>query len=250
MPSLSTLTNPTGLIEIDRQRIAIALDDRPGHLAFSLNRLDLEGLGLAPPLEVVVVARRGKAQKRMVLGNALDWSRALHDIRDLGVEGILRFRLLLVRPGNAQLVAAAESLRPQGDGTAEGFIGMEIADDLREVPWEICVLEQEGRAVVRINRAAYPSVAEAGASPWFGALVLPEAVRQLARWFAENPAVADQREWDGFKAWLALHGMDDDLPEDDGDRDAWCRSVVQAFCTRWGFASQLRIHREREEAEA
>ena len=35
MPRLSTLSNPTGIVEIDKHRVSVVLDEGSGSLAFS-----------------------------------------------------------------------------------------------------------------------------------------------------------------------------------------------------------------------
>lgn len=247
MPSLSTLTNPTQLIEIDRKRVGIHVDDRPGRLSFGLARLELTGLPLPRPLQVVVIARRGKSQERFHLGSTEGWDRAPKDISGLGHDGVLLFRLLLVRQGDPKLIASAESLRAESDDSAEGFVGLEIADDLEEIPWEVVVLEQSGRAIVRISRRAYPSAGEAVADPGFCALVLPEAVRRLAQHVADDPDVLAQQEWFAFKSWLDSMKLGEPPCED--ERERWIGRILREFCMRWAFATQLGRMRQREAAE-
>jgi hypothetical protein len=51
----------------------------------------------------------------------------------------------------------------------------------------------------------------------------------------------EEPAWESFKAWLTLHGITeepDSLSDDHQLR--WCNEVVDAFCARFEFASQLR----------
>ena len=44
MPRLSTLSNPTGLIDLEKQRISIVVDDQSARKNYSLARLDVSGI--------------------------------------------------------------------------------------------------------------------------------------------------------------------------------------------------------------
>lgn len=240
MPRLSTLSNPTGLIDLEKHRISILIDEGNKRLAFSLARLDHADLALPPGLNVVVVARRGNAEERVDLGPVASWNKGFIQLTELGDEGTWSFRVLLVKSGSAKLAAAAENIRPEGQGDSSSFIALEPAD-LGQRPWEISVLEQEGRAVLRFNKEIYQSSGEAEADKLFIGLILPEAARQLAAWVARNPAVLADPPWEPFKAWLEFHGITEDPDEDDVDKqDEWCAIVVNAFCERFQFVAMLR----------
>lgn len=209
-------------------------------MAFCLARLDLSGLDLLPPLNVVVIARRASTEERIELGSAWDWDKRYQTLAEIGPDGTWSFRVLLVRPGSAQLVAAAENIRPTGQGDSEAFIALEPAD-LGQRPWEVAIRELEGRAVLRFSKDVYHSTGEAEADRVFVSLVLPEAARQLAYWVAENPTALADDVWSPFKGWLLLHGIDDEPdPDDPNQRENWLNSVVSAFCERFEFVTSLR----------
>jgi hypothetical protein len=247
MPRLSTLSNPTGLVELDRKRIGLVLDDKGSAECYSLVRLDLSELTLPAHANVIVIARRGNAELRTDHGPASDWDKGLIDISEVGSDGAWKFRVLLVQAGVPKLVAAAENIRPDGLGDSESLIGLESAE-LGQLPWKLLVLEQEGRAVIRFNRDIYLSAAAAEADHHFACLVFPEAVRQLAEWHTrqEPTAIADP-QWEPFRAWLALHGISEDPPDEGADeakRD-WCNAVASAFSSRHRVADRLREGRSR-----
>lgn len=241
MPRLSTLSNPTGLVDIDRQRIRLVIDEGGKHLAFSLVGLNISNLELPPGLNVVVIAMRGNAEERLELGPISNWNKGFLTLAELGNEGTLKFRILFVHPDSAKLVAAAENVRPEGQGDSSSFIALEAAD-LGEMPWEIEILELEGRAVIRFSKEVFHSPGEAESNIFFTSLILPEAIRRLATWVAANPNVLGDPAWEPFNAWLALHGITEE-PEVDSTEDEqskWCAQVVNAFCDRFEFVSQLR----------
>jgi hypothetical protein len=240
MPRLSTLSNPTGLVEVDRGRVTIALDEAGGALAFSLARLELADLDLPSELNVVVIASRGNTEERQELGPLSMWDKGFRSLTEIADEGTWRFRVLLVGTGSSRLIAAAENIRPLGSGESSSFIALEAAD-LGQKPWEIAMLDVDGRAVIRFNKEIYRSPAEAEADKFFTAMVLPEAIRAVAAWVAASPGALEEDVWQPFGTWLALHGITD-TPDADSD-DAqfeWCNKVVGAFCDRFRFADQLR----------
>lgn len=240
MPRLSTLSNPTNIVEIDKHRISLVLEEQPGAVAFSLARLDLTGIKLPPLLNVVVVVSRGNTEERHELGAAHSWDKGFRALTEIAEEGTWRFRVLLVPHGTSQLAAAAENVRPEGQGESSSFIALEAAD-LGQKPWEVDIIELEGRAVIRFNKEVYRSPAEAESDRFFTGMVLPEAVRAVALCVASYPGALQEPAWEPFAHWLALHGISDapdtDVPE---KQKEWCNDVVGAFCDRFRFADQLR----------
>lgn len=239
MPRLSTLSNPTGLVDLDRKRISLVIDETGKSFAFSLARLDLTDLTLPSLLNVVVIARRGNSEERVELGAVSNWDKSYRPLTELADDGTWTFRVLLVQPGAAKLVAAAENVRPDGLGESASFIALEPAD-LGQRPWAISILELDGRAVIRFSKDIYRSAAEAYADEIFIALILPEAIQRLADWIAENIGVLEDPVWEPFKSWLALHGITDEPDEDSVESQReWSDKVVNAFCNRFEFVSEL-----------
>lgn len=241
MPRLSTLSNPTGLKDIDKKAVEIVIDDQAGSASYSLVRLDLADISLPLDSHVIVISRRGNAELRTDHGPITDWSKAFVDASELGSDGVWMFRVLIALPGSAKLLAAIENIRPKGLGNSESLIALEPADDLGHVPWEFIVLELDGRGVIRFNREIYANSGAVEADTRFACLVFPEAVRQLAAWHTQTDALAEP-QWEPFKAWLTMHGItseptDSESPE---DKDKWCRSVVSAFCARNRLSDVLR----------
>lgn len=251
MPRLSTLSNPTGLLELDRNRIKIHVDEQGDSRSLSLAQLDVSNLnGLPAGLQVVVIASRGNSEERVELGPLSDWNKAFVKLAEIGAEGPWTFRVLLVRPGESRLIAVAEGVRPAGQGDAESFIALEAAD-LGQVPWDIYVLEQEGRAVIRFNKDVYISSGEVSADAAFIALVLPEAIRRVSEQVCREPGCLEDENWRPFKEWLVVHGVDPDLDENatDEEKATWCGSVVKAFCDRFEMANSLKELRSRRGEE-
>lgn len=239
MPRLSTLSNPTGLIDLEKNRITIVTDEAGLNLSFSLVRLDLSGLSLPSPLNVVVIVRRGNSEERIELGEVSKWDKSYRTLAEIGGEGTWTFRVLLLQPGSAKLVAAGENIRPDGEGDSTSFIALEPVD-LGQRPWDIRILELEGRVVIRFSKEIYLSATEAEADKFFVSLILPEAIRRLAEWIGKSGALVDP-VWEPFRSWLALHGITDEPDQESDDSvQSWSTEVVDAFCNRFEFASKLR----------
>jgi hypothetical protein len=247
MPRLSTLSNPTGLIDLEKQRISIVIDDQSARKNYSLVRLDVSGIFFPHDARVIVIARRGNSELRVDHGLVADWNKGLVDASELGIDGTWSFRVLVVARESPMLLAAAENIRPDGLGDSESLIALEPAD-LGQVPWELLILEQDGRAVIRFNRTLFSNAASADADAHFGCFVFPEAVRQLACWHTQNPGALVEPHWAGFKNWLAMHGITDE-PNDEftpEQNDDWCRNVVIAFSDRFRGVDQLTDTRKKE----
>lgn len=249
MPRLSTLSNPTGLIDLEKQRIGIVIDDQPSRKSYSLSRLDVAEVVLPHNAKVIVIARRGNSELRVDHGPVSDWNRSFVDASELGTDGTWSFRVLLVTPESPKLLAAAENIRPDGLGDSESLIGLESAD-LGQVPWELLILEQDGRAVIKFSRELYGNAAEAEADRRFACLVFPEAVRQLAFWHTQHPGALSDLHWEPLKNWLAQHGITDEPEEDHPfeEKQEWCRKVVVAFSERFRGVDQLKNDKVKEVA--
>jgi hypothetical protein len=248
MPRLSTLSNPTGLIDLEKQRIGIVLDDQSARKSYSLSHLDVAEIALPPNAKVIVIARRGNSELRVDHGPVIDWNKSFIDASELGIDGTWNFRVLLLSSQSPQILAAAENIRPNGLGDSESLIGLEPAD-LGQVPWELLVLEQEGRAVIKFNRALYGNAAEAESDRRFACLVFPEAVRQLAFWHTQNAGALSDANWEPLKNWLAQHGVTDELDDDPpfDVQEEWCRKVVKAFSERFRGVDQLTDSKVKED---
>ncbi len=240
MPRLSTLSNPTGLIDLDKSRVRILVDDQGAKAAYSVLSLNLADASISPTARMIVIAARGNSEVRSDHGIVADWNKGFVDISEMGAEGAWTFRVLFIENGSPRLIAAIENVRPEGLGNSESLIALEAAD-LGEVPWEMVILEQDGRGVIRFNRNIYATSALAEADYFFSCLVIPEAVRQLASYLMRDPGRLDEAQWEPFRRWLAIHEITE-WPEDAEPielAEDWCREVVAAFCRRHKISTTL-----------
>ena len=243
MGRLSARSNPTGLKELDRRCVGISLRETGGRRSFVLDRLDGEGLDGA--LRVIVVARAGNTQVRHEMGTLAAQDREPKWIDALDRSQSLRFRILMHEPGTARLSASIENVRPRDDSQSESLLPMESAD-LGERLWRLAFMDDG--PVLQFNSKVFPSAAGAENYLPFGAMVLPEALRQVVARIAEEPGCLDDEAeaWQVWATWLDDLGVG--RPPVDGDeRESadWCDLVIDRFCQRFGFASALQAELER-----
>lgn len=245
MPKLSTLSNPTGLIEIDKSKINVGTAEIQGRESYRILSLDLSGLSVPADSKVVVISRRKSAEVRTDHGSIALLNQGYVDISELETKGSLRFRVLIAESASPKLIASIENIAPNGLGTSESFIGMEPAE-LGQTPWEFEVLPLEGKGIIRFNRDIYPTTGVAEADIHLGALVYPQAVRLLANWHADRVGTLDEPQWIGFRDWLVLHGIDEE-PEPEWQYEQkveWCDSIANAFCKMYSIGNMLKTSSE------
>ena len=249
MPRLSTLSNPTGLIELDKSRVVVVIDESNGNRSCCLSALDLGDLKLPAGLNVVLIVSRGNCEERLDLGPVESWNKTFVNLSDIGSDGAWSFRLLLVKLGDPKIFAVAEGIRPNGQGDAESFVALEPAD-LGQVPWEIVIQEIDGRAIIRFNNRIYVSSGEASSDTTFVSFVLPEAIRRIIEYVTSKPECVEDECWAPLRSWLHLYGVDTTEIEElsDYERPEWCRKVVALFCERFEFVEQIRqVYRKGED---
>lgn len=239
MGRLSARSNPTGLKELDRSCVGISISEAGGRRAFTLDRLDVSGMGLANTLNVVVIARAGNTNVRYEMGTIAAPLRQPMSIDGLDKSQPLRFRVLLHEADNPQLAASIESLRPRDDSQSESLLPMEPAE-LGERIWKL-VINEEG-PVLQFNSTIFPNAAGAENYLPFGTLVLPEALRQVMEQIAAEPGRLQDEDdpWNAWGHWLdAIQAEWPPTDDDEKRRTIWCNEVVDRFCSKFRFASSL-----------
>lgn len=239
MGRLSARSNPTGLKELNRSLVSISVSEISGQRSFTLDRLDLKNTGLADTLRAVIVARAGNTSLRFEMGVVSLVSNASHSLEGLDRSQPLRFRVLLLESDKPKLVASIENISTRDDSQSESLLPMEPAD-LGERIWQL-VINDDG-PVLQFNSRVFPSAAGAENYKPFGAMVLPEALRQVMGRIAEEPGCLED-ESDPWSAWAGwLHAIGAERPPADGDEEeqaSWCNQVVDRFCGKFSFATQL-----------
>jgi hypothetical protein len=239
MARLSARSNPTGLREIDRNRVTLSLSEAGGRRAFVLERLDLKDTGISETLKVVVIARAGNSSARFEMGTAGEHARGAQVLDGLDLSHPLRFRILLHEADSPKLVGSVENLRARDESQSESLLPMEPAQ-LAERLWRL-VITEDG-PVLQFNSMVFPSAAGAENFVPFSALVLPEALRQVMQKIAEDPACLEDEDspWRPWAAWLdAISAARPPGGDDEEDSSVWCDDVVDRFCARCRFATSL-----------
>ena len=240
MGRLSARSNPTNLKEVDRSRVNISVSEMNGQRYFTLDRCDLEGLGLPENMKLICMAGAGPTSMRFELGSVSSWTRESQLLDGLDRSASLRFRLLMHEDDEPRLVASVENLRPMDDSQSESLLPMEPAD-LGERLWRLDL--REDGPVLLFNVTVFPNAAGVENYFPFDAFVLPEALHQVIEKISEDPGVIDDENdgWSAWGGWLDAIGADRPPTIDDEDvRQTWCKDTLKIFCDKHRFASGLR----------
>lgn len=240
MGRLSARSNPTSLRELDRNKVTLTVSEAAGRRVAILERLDLRDTGLAETLQVILVARAGSTSVRHAMGPATAFSREGKSLDSLDPSQPLRFRVLLHEQGTPRLAASVENLRARDDSQSESLLPMEPAD-LGERVWQLAI--GEDGPVLKFNSRVFPSASGAENFIPFGAMVLPEALRQVMQAIADDPSCLEDEGSPLYPwgAWIDAIGAERPIADDDESEMAvWCNRVIDQFCNRCSFASRLK----------
>ncbi|PLY00757.1 MAG: hypothetical protein C0623_06615 [Desulfuromonas sp.] len=244
MKRLSTTSNPTGLKNIDKQRIVIAVEKNGGSPSFNLSKLDVANLGIDADSKVICIARAGKTSHRIELGTVGDFDKKFYNIDGLDESAPLRFRLLIREPDRPKLVATAENLKPHSEDEEEGESLMAVEPvDLGQLLWR-CEVTAEG-PVLQVNSRVFPHASSAQNYVPFATMVLPEAFRNVLDEICKNRLrVDDEDDWMyHWGQWLEHVGAGKPPASDDeDDLNEWKEGAVEAFSNKYKFADQLATH--------
>jgi hypothetical protein len=256
MRQISRTTNPTRLKQIDRKNFVVRThnDDVNGR-TFWLERFDYSAAGLSASVQIACIAHAGSTEDYFPLGSVADFRRHAFSIRDLATDRPLKFRFIFNDPGEPLLVGYADGIRAIEES---GQLGNSLVDiepaDLNGIAWKLALpasLHESGaKPNVLVERTLFPTAQAAAHSPWFGVLVMPEVMRQIATVIAEQPgSLEDPESWPfTWAEYLSALGVDapfDDMEDDPDARSNWVESVVDSFAAK----GVLRHHMERAIAE-
>lgn len=240
MGRLSARSNPTSLKELDRNKVTLTVSEAAGRRIVILERLDLSETALAESLQVILVARAGATSVRHAMGTAATFSRESKSLDGLDPSQPLRFRVLLHEEGNPRLTASVENLRARDASQSESLLPMEPAD-LGERVWQLAI--GEDGPVLKFNSLVFPSASGAENFVPFGAMVLPEALRQVMQAIADDPSSLEDEGCPLYPwgAWIDSIGAERPAADDEeSEKITWCDRVVDQFCYRCSFATRLK----------
>jgi hypothetical protein len=242
MKRLSARSNPTNLKELDRRLISLSTFATKGLPQFKIDKLALEEVSLDSDLELIIVVAAGNTSKRIKIGTVSNFSLdQAYDLSDLDSSSSLRFRLLIHKPNDPKLVAVIEKIAPNNDEQSDSILPMKPAD-LGQRLWKLDSAENEG-PVLLFNSNVFANAAGTENFLPFATLVLPEALRQVMLFIAEDPDKLEDEDdaWYPWGAWLDKNGADRPPAdtEDDLEKNRWCEEVVEIFCNQHKFSEKL-----------
>lgn len=239
MTRLSTTSNPTGLTEIDKGRVAVEVSQAGDKREIQILKLDVGDLKLDPELLVVCIAKAGNTSQRFELGRIKAWKTTRFPLTEIQPSLPLRFRILVHADSDPKLIASAENVRPIGADNVESLIQMEPAD-LGQRLWLLQFNDTDG-PVLKFNQKVFPNAQGVDSYLPFRALVLPEALRQVFEWILIDPKdLEDETTPRGmWTAWMTALGVPIPPPEEDEERAEWVDDAATRFADRFAFADML-----------
>lgn len=222
-----------------------------------VERIDYVAAAIEPGTQVACIARAGSTEEYVELGPVESASVKPVGIAHLAADSPLRFRFVFFRQGEPRLVAYCDGVRAEDEA---GRLGASLVDiepaDLGGPAWKLVLPGADAgveKANLLVERSIFPTAQSAARHPWFGVLVIPEVMRQVASAAAREPdALEDSGSW--LSQWGEfLSKLDVDPPVSDMDdiaMGAWVDEVVQRFTANSGYRSSLALARAEMEGGA
>src|SRR5690606_30996422 len=130
------------------------------------------------------VAHAGSTEQYVDLGSVSAFSATPFSLWELVTDRPLKSRFLFNRPGEALLIGYTDGVRALDEA---GQLGSSLVDiepaDLRGVAWRLILPEGTGageKPNVLVERSLFQTAISAARHTWFGVLVMPEVMRQIA----------------------------------------------------------------------
>jgi hypothetical protein len=238
MPRVSGTSNPTNLREIAKKHISLSRMDIDGRKVFQVAKLDFSKYSFSGSEKIFLIARAGNTSRRYELGTVDRWNQDAQDLDGLDFSKPLRFRLLVRKHDSPKLIASAENLRCSGDGDIESLLPI-ISTDLGQRLWRL-VIGEDG-AELQCNEKVFPSGASAEGYPPFRALVLPEALRQVLEYLANDPerVSEDDSVWLEWGVWMRYLRIEVPPPHEKELKHGWVEDSTARFCDHFKTAEDL-----------
>lgn len=249
MRQITRTTNPTGLKLIDKKHFVVRLGEHGEKgRAFWVDRFDFSEAGLNPLVELGCVAHAGSTEEYFELGPVSAFNSNPLSLRGLATDQPLKFRFFFNNPGESLLIGYTDGVQALDEA---GLLGSSLVDiepaDLGGATWKLVVPEGVGageKPNVLVERSLFPTSISAVSHPWFGVLVMPEVMRQIAMCIAENPSALDDTEtwiskWGPFLATLGIQAPVEVEEDDAAAKEAWAVDVVTKFASKGVFKHHL-----------
>jgi len=247
---ITRTTNPTGLKKIDKRHFVVrAQDDGKGGRVFWLQSFDFEAAKLDSSVQMGCIAHAGSNEEYFDLGPVSSFIRTPFSLSGLAADKPLKFRFIFNRCDESLLVGYVDGVRALDEAGALGSSLVDIEPaSLRGIAWRLVLPEGTGtgeKPNVLVERALFPTAISAAGHSWFGVLVMPEVMRQIAMAIAEDPSALDDSE-----SWVApwvdfIEALGAELPvrfeeEDSQAKQAWAEEVVARFAAKGVFEHHMR----------
>jgi len=255
MGQITRTTNPTGLKQIDKKHFVVRLGSNSGSdRSFWLESFDYLVAKLDPDVQMGCIAHAGTTEEYFDLGPVSDFQKTPLSIRSLATDSPLKFRFIFNRPGEPLLVGYTDGVRAVDEA---GHLGSSLVDiepaNLHGIAWKLILPVGTGggeKPNVLVERALFPTAMVAVNNPWFGALVMPEVMRQIAMAIASSSSALDDSEswmapWAEFIFALGVDTAIDFEEDDSAAQQAWADEVVLKFSGKGIF----KHHMARAQAE-
>lgn len=249
MGQLTRTTNPTGLRKIDKKHFIVRVRDEGSEGRFFwLESFDFEAAGVDADVRLGCIAHAGSTEEYVDLGPVSSPSTTAVSLRELAIDRPLKFRFIFNKPGEALLVGYTDGVRALDEA---GQLGSSLVDiepaDLRGATWKLILPEGTGsgeKPNVLVERVLFPTALSAAKHPWFGVLVMPEVMRQIALAIAASPSALDDTEtwvasWADFVSALGVERPLEFDDEDDAARQDWADEVVTRFSAKGIFRQHM-----------
>lgn len=249
MGQITRTTNPTGLKKIDKKHFVVRIrEDGAEGRSFWLDNLDFEKAELDPSVLVSCIAHAGSTEEYFELGPVSGFKKAPSSLRGLATDKPLKFRFIFNRPDESLLVGYTDGVRALDEA---GNLGSSLVDiepaDLHGIAWKLVIPEGTGtgeKANVMVERSLFPTAMSAANHPWFGVLVMPEVMRQIAMEIAGNPSALEDSEswiapWADFISALGVEAPAEFEEDDNAGRQGWADDVVTRFAAKGIFKHHM-----------
>lgn len=250
MGQITRTTNPTGLKQIDRKHFIVRIkDDGPEGRVFWLDQFDFDAAELDPSVQLSCIAHAGSTEEYFELGPVSAFKKTSASLRRLDTDKPLRFRFIFNNPQESLLVGYTDGVRALDEA---GNLGSSLVDiepkDLHGIAWKLIIPEGTGageKPNVLVERTLFPTAISAANHSWFGVLVMPEVMRQIAMAITENPsAFDDPGSWiSPWADFIAALGVEPPMEFDDDDivgKTVWAEEVVDKFAAKGIFKHHMK----------
>lgn len=231
-----TRLNFTGRRRIPKINIGLRVRTATSYPVLDVLRLDLDELRLAGDADIVIEAYRQTSYMRFSAGTVGSPSLPTGcPLREFEAPDAVRFRVKVVGAGDdeGKILAAADQLRASLAGDAEDpqtSLLTIVPEDLGHVLWRLDFDDDEPKLVVNKGIGDWRGFA---LQPTFTAFVLPEALRQIARWTLRNLELFEEGEVTPIVGWvfyLTELGHDPrDVSDAEESSELWVEDVVAHF---------------------